>query len=372
MKTNIGLAAYAQKAYRENWGYLLGGYGTILTQSFLNAKMKQAGRVGTYNTKHQAYLRRFMGKRVTDCYGLIKGYLWTRADGSVPYNAKQDRNQEMAYNAAKEKGPLRTLPEIPGIVLWMKGHAGVYIGNGEFIECAGVPVGMRKGKIVNGRVTSGARFTHWFKDTHITYSGSAPVRSYFRNGDKGDEIRQLQLDLNELGYKLKVDGDFGVATEGAVRDFQLKNGLVVDGFAGIKTIAKLAERLSAGPALLRQGSKGDAVRKLQTDLNKFGFNLKVDGDFGIATHGAVRDFQMAMKITVDGIAGPVTLEKLDEKTTTIKVIFERDTVDIPAKLENGVGYVKVLTHDITVKAAFEALGFKVTKKQGSTTLHVTR
>lgn len=177
MKTNIELVNYTKKAYKENWGYCLGTFGQVLTQTLLNQKTSQGNGVGNYNTKNKAYLNRFMGKRVSDCYGIVKGFLWTDVAGVTRYNGSQDRNADTAYRNAREKGPINTIPEIPGLVLWMKGHAGVYIGNGEFIECAGAPKGMMKGKIQNGRVVSGNKFTHWFKDTNITYnSESVPAK----------------------------------------------------------------------------------------------------------------------------------------------------------------------------------------------------
>lgn len=169
MKTNTELVNYAERALAENWGYCLGTYGQVLTPALLKQKQSQGGGVGAYNTRQNSYLHKFINKKVSDCYGLVKGYLWTDGQGKIKYVSGQDRNQEMAYNAAKEKGPLTTLPEIPGIILWMKGHAGIYIGNGEFIECAGAPRGTLKGKIQNGKIVSGSKFTHWFKDTNISY-----------------------------------------------------------------------------------------------------------------------------------------------------------------------------------------------------------
>ncbi len=58
-----------------------------------------------------------------------------------------------------------------------------------------------------------------------------------------DDIRQLQEQLNGLGYALEVDGRNGPATARAVRDFQARNGLRVDGIAGPLTLAKVAARL---------------------------------------------------------------------------------------------------------------------------------
>lgn len=56
-----------------------------------------------------------------------------------------------------------------------------------------------------------------------------------RSGDSGHAVRGLQRQLNRYGYALVVDGIFGPATDAAVRDFQLQNGLSVDGIAGQNT-----------------------------------------------------------------------------------------------------------------------------------------
>lgn len=54
-------------------------------------------------------------------------------------------------------------------------------------------------------------------------------------------MKWLQYELNKHGYKLSVDGDFGAKTEAAVRDFQSKNKLVVDGIVGKNTIRSLTD-----------------------------------------------------------------------------------------------------------------------------------
>jgi len=56
---------------------------------------------------------------------------------------------------------------------------------------------------------------------------------------KGDSVRLLQELLNKAGYELLVDGDFGKKTEDAVKDFQKKKNLIVDGIVGTKTWMKL-------------------------------------------------------------------------------------------------------------------------------------
>jgi hypothetical protein len=63
--------------------------------------------------------------------------------------------------------------------------------------------------------------------------------------------------------------------------------------------------------LLKKGSKGEAVKRLQTALNRHGASLKVDGDFGKATDKAVRLFQRANGLHVDGKVGQYTWDKLE-------------------------------------------------------------
>lgn len=58
-------------------------------------------------------------------------------------------------------------------------------------------------------------------------------------GSKGSEVKKLQEELNKQGYKLDVDGIYGNKTQSAVRDYQSKNGLSVDGIAGVQTTGAL-------------------------------------------------------------------------------------------------------------------------------------
>ena len=58
-------------------------------------------------------------------------------------------------------------------------------------------------------------------------------------GSKGSAVKELQELLNNNGYSLTADGIFGSKTQAAVKDYQLKNGLTVDGIAGLNTFTKL-------------------------------------------------------------------------------------------------------------------------------------
>lgn len=62
---------------------------------------------------------------------------------------------------------------------------------------------------------------------------------YIKKGSKGDAVKKLQEMLNDKGYKLTVDGDFGSKTDAAVRAYQKANHLTVDGEVGEKTWGEL-------------------------------------------------------------------------------------------------------------------------------------
>lgn len=61
-----------------------------------------------------------------------------------------------------------------------------------------------------------------------------------RHGDRSQAVLMLQKNLNKNGANVVPDGDYGDATEAAVRAYQVKVGLVADGVAGTKTQASLA------------------------------------------------------------------------------------------------------------------------------------
>ena len=65
------------------------------------------------------------------------------------------------------------------------------------------------------------------------------ITQTLRRGDQGEEVRVLQQLLNDFGYKIEVDGNFGRGTRSAVKDFQRKEGLEADGVVGPSTLAKL-------------------------------------------------------------------------------------------------------------------------------------
>ena len=65
-----------------------------------------------------------------------------------------------------------------------------------------------------------------------------------KKGSKGTEVQQLQTMLNALGYDCgTADGIFGTKTDVAVRAFQQKEGLLIDGIVGKQTWMLLESRV---------------------------------------------------------------------------------------------------------------------------------
>jgi peptidoglycan hydrolase-like protein with peptidoglycan-binding domain len=128
-----------------------------------------------------------------------------------------------------------------------------------------------------------------------------------RRGDQAHPVPSLQYLLRARGHSVTVDGIFGPNTEAAVRAFQKSKGLAVDGIVGPNTWSALIIQV-------KQGSQGDAVRAVQEEFRFRAGDpshaLQVDGIFGPKTDAAVRGFQQALGITVDGIVGPVTWRAL--------------------------------------------------------------
>jgi peptidoglycan hydrolase-like protein with peptidoglycan-binding domain len=159
----------------------------------------------------------------------------------------------------------------------------------------------------------------------------APTSSALKLGSKGAAVRSLQQRLKTLGYlKGSVDGDFGKDTETALKAFQRRSRLTVDGIAGSATMAKLSSpdapkaqptasptpRPTATPKVnvntfLQLGSSGAEVRKMQNRLIELGYlDGKATGYFNAATEAAVIAFQKRNVSYSDGIAGPLTLSTL--------------------------------------------------------------
>jgi Transglycosylase SLT domain/Putative peptidoglycan binding domain/LysM domain len=128
------------------------------------------------------------------------------------------------------------------------------------------------------------------------------------------QIPGLQVALRARGYNVgPIDGVVGPRTAGAVRSFQRHAGIHADGLAGPRTRARLGRlgRPLFGARTLARGRIGWDVSVLQFLLGRRGFAPPhLNGNFGRGTERAVRRFQRAFGLAVDGIAGPATRRAL--------------------------------------------------------------
>lgn len=122
-------------------------------------------------------------------------------------------------------------------------------------------------------------------------------------GASGDNVRTIQYLLVHRGYSLTVDGSFGATTDSRVKAFQQANGLTADGIVGANTWNKLIVTLDVG-------ANNNAVRALQTQLNKHGYNLAVDGVFGTGTQNAVLNFKQNHYLGGGSTVGATTWQEL--------------------------------------------------------------
>jgi peptidoglycan hydrolase-like protein with peptidoglycan-binding domain len=133
-----------------------------------------------------------------------------------------------------------------------------------------------------------------------------------KKGAKGQAVKDLQDALKALGQQPgAIDGVFGKKTEDAVKAFQTLHGIDVDGVAGPITWLNIDEADQTEP-LLKKGSKGLPVRRLQKRMQLFGFAITdVNGHFDAKTETAVKTLQEQASLVVDGIVGPKTWAVVD-------------------------------------------------------------
>ncbi|MBF2002839.1 MAG: peptidoglycan-binding protein [Synechococcales cyanobacterium M58_A2018_015] len=124
--------------------------------------------------------------------------------------------------------------------------------------------------------------------------------------DTGPMVAEMQELLYAHGYPLRVDGDFGWRTEVAVKTYQRRNNLRVDGVVGPETWASLKATVKPGSRILREGLTGADVFELQGLLNVCGYPVTRNGFFNAETKAVVMAFQRDHHLHEDGVVDSVT------------------------------------------------------------------
>lgn len=237
MLTGKGLVEYAE--FKLGTPYFFGAKMQILTESIMKSMHKAYPSTVTNSYMKKARDKGQVGIENTDCSGLPGAY------------RKKQLGSAQLYSSAYTRLPISRLNEFaPGVVLYRKGHVGVYDGKGHVIEAKGINYGTVRS------VASVKNWTHGltFKDIDYSYETNlAPVATWkgknpyempaikIKKGQKGTGVKWLQWELKEAGYDLDIDGSFGKITLAALKDFQKSCKIKVDGVCGEITKAKLKE-----------------------------------------------------------------------------------------------------------------------------------
>lgn len=243
--TGVGLAEWALNAYYSNWSYVYGG--------------ATPGAV--------------------DCSGLIYSYA-----GGYRVGDAQTFNSD--YRGSMSGG----IPNIHGLGLYQPGHVGVYVGNGMAVDARGDEYGVCYESVWSHG------WTQYFKVPGVSYPDTGWVEFdgdyyYYENGEYLADTSRT------------IDGEtYYFASSG-------KSSTSPSSASSSSSSSSSAASASSGSSdnsssVLKKGSTGSAVEKLQKRLQELGFYASaVDGDFGEKTEAAFKLFQQAAGLYVDGIAG---------------------------------------------------------------------
>ena len=241
--TGAGLAEYCLNAYDEGWSYVWGG--------------TTPGAV--------------------DCSGLI----WSYCGGNrmSMLSDAQENGRDWGYVS-------NGVPRVHGLGLSRPGHVGVYIEDGMEVDARGDEYG-----VCYQEIGGWNNWDCWFKLTAVTYpeNGWEEFNGNYYYYEDGEYIVNTSREIDGTTYYFDSKGHSGTTP--------------TDTSATVSSSSNSGSSKSS-TSLLRYGSSGNEVEKIQKRLSELGFyDGAIDGDFGRVTEKAYRAFQEAAGVTVDGISG---------------------------------------------------------------------
>ncbi len=154
MLTGRMLAEYCLRVYAAKWVYWYGTYGKKCSKKLYDSKRKQyPSHYGDGRTA--GYMKDIAeGRTCADCVGMIKSFFWKNGDVDAEpkyrTNGCPDVSANGMFKLCAQTGPIATIPDEPGLVVWKDGHIGVYVGDGYTVEMKGFNYDCRKKKVADG------------------------------------------------------------------------------------------------------------------------------------------------------------------------------------------------------------------------------
>lgn len=224
-----------------------------------------------------------------------------------------------------------------------------------------------------------------------------PKQEYYRNGDSGDKVTQIQERLKELGYyNGEITGYFGDSTEAAYIKFQTEAGVSADGVAGTDMEILFSDDAPYAPqektepetepetepatepeteettapeeekSSYQIGDEGDVVGEIQYNLYELGY---YDGDiigvFGELTEQAVKDFQSANGLEVTGVADEATIALLRSSDAVSADADEEEETEAQTEADTEPSLLATVPTDAEIAATVTSAplekGAEVTK-----------
>ncbi|MBU5462748.1 peptidoglycan-binding protein [Lachnoclostridium sp. MSJ-17] len=301
--TGAGLAEYCLNAYDEGWSYVWGG--------------TTPGAV--------------------DCSGLI----WSYCGGNrmSMLSDAQENGRDWGYVS-------NGVPRVHGLGLSRPGHVGVYIEDGMEVDARGDDYG-----VCYQEIGGWNNWDCWFKLTAVTYpeNGWEEFNGNYYYYEDGEYIVNTSREIDGTTYYFDSKGHSGTTPS--------------DTSSTVSSSSNSGSSKSS-TSLLRYGSSGSEVEKIQKRLSELGFyDGAIDGDFGRVTEQAYRAFQEAAGVTVDGISGSdrevlysdeaprANVKNTDEEKTEDTAADTADITDDNDKNTDEVGAVEETKPEETVEAA---------------------
>ena len=151
--------------------YIYGGIGLVYSEKDIRELAKQYPSVYT-SLYLKTTLEKGAGKQGFDCSGLLKYFLWGNPSASFRYDPATDLTADRLFGKAAVKGPIETMPDIPGVCVRYPGHVGCYAGKGNVIEARGVNYG-----VVSTRLSE-RPWTHWYQCPGVEYAKQPDIETW--------------------------------------------------------------------------------------------------------------------------------------------------------------------------------------------------